>query len=92
MNLQSKMGSRITLAIAALVVSRGMFSMFDDPEGPNLLIVVVAALVIYFVSQGVYSLLPLTWRENSGKVFTLIALQGAVAFSLYVCLLFTPGW
>ncbi len=31
-----------------------MFSLFNDPEGPNLLIVVVAAVVVYFASLLAY--------------------------------------
>lgn len=49
MNL-SKKTSLILLAIIALLGSRAMFFFIDDPEGPNLLIVTVTALVVYSLS------------------------------------------
>ncbi len=48
--LISKKTSLFILAITALICSRAMFFFFNDPEGPNLLIVTVAAVVIYCLS------------------------------------------
>ncbi len=36
-----------------------MFWFFDDPEGPNLLVVMGMAAIIYLVSLAIYSLLSL---------------------------------
>lgn len=44
----------LILAITAVVCSRIMFALFHDPEGPNLLVVVVMAAVIYLVSSAAY--------------------------------------
>lgn len=55
MNLTSKKKSLIVLGITSLVLSRTMFALFNDPEGPNLLIVVVMAGILYFLSLAVYS-------------------------------------
>jgi len=46
----------VLLGIAALVCSRAVFFFINDPEGPNLLIVVVLAAVIYAVFVGFYML------------------------------------
>ncbi len=58
MNPISKKTSLIILAITALLLSRLMFVFFDDPEGPNLLIVTVGAAVVYFLSLTTYRLNP----------------------------------
>lgn len=39
--------SNLLLAILSLAVSRGLFYLIDDPEGPNLLIVTVLAIIIF---------------------------------------------
>lgn len=53
MNFSSSNISLLTLGITSLALSRGMLYLFSDPEGPNLLIVVVFALVLFGVSLGV---------------------------------------
>lgn len=40
----------IILVITALLLSRAIFVFIDDPEGPNLLVVIVMAAVVYFLS------------------------------------------
>jgi hypothetical protein len=47
-------GTLLVLAVTALACSRAMFAFFDDPEGPNLLVVVVMAAVIYVISLAAY--------------------------------------
>ncbi|HVU06385.1 MAG TPA: hypothetical protein VHE10_01155 [Candidatus Paceibacterota bacterium] len=54
MYFKSKKVSLLILAITALVFSRTMFVFFNDAEGPNLLVVVVTAAVIYFPALAVY--------------------------------------
>lgn len=46
--------SLVILGITSLVSSRFTFSLFNDPEGPNLLVVAVLATIIYSVSLAVY--------------------------------------
>jgi len=55
MSIIIKKSSLLILGITALVFSRTMFLFFNDPEGPNLLIVVVMAGIIYFLSLAVYT-------------------------------------
>ena len=47
---------RLILAIVSLVLSMTAFLFVNDPEGPNLLIVVVLAAIIYGVLWTVYFL------------------------------------
>jgi hypothetical protein len=44
----------VVLAIISLFISRALFTLVDDPEGPNLLIVVVLAVGIFVVECVVY--------------------------------------
>jgi hypothetical protein len=42
----------LVLVVTAMNLSRGIFYLFNDPEGPNLLIVSVFAAIIFAVSLG----------------------------------------
>lgn len=55
MNFQSKKTALIILGVTALLISRAIFWFFNDPEGPNLLIVFVMAAILYFLSLATYS-------------------------------------
>jgi hypothetical protein len=54
MHLNFRNSSLLILAITAGVCSRIMFALFNDPEGPNVLVVTVMASVIYGVSLAVH--------------------------------------
>ena len=54
MQSKFKNGTLLILAITAVACSRGMFAFFNDPEGPNLLVVIGMAAVIYLVSSAIY--------------------------------------
>ncbi len=56
MNISSKQTSLLVLCITAFICSRLVFVFIDDPEGPNLLIVTVAALILYLFSVTVFGL------------------------------------
>ncbi|HEX4799454.1 MAG TPA: hypothetical protein VFV22_02890 [Candidatus Paceibacterota bacterium] len=47
----------LILAVVSLACSRATFMLIDDPEGPNLLIVVVLAGVIYFLASIIFLIL-----------------------------------
>jgi len=51
---KSKRISLIMLAATAIICSRILFFFFNDPEGPNLLIVAGLALAVYFLSSVAY--------------------------------------
>lgn len=44
----------LILGAASIVFSRATFWLFNDPEGPNLLIVTVAAVIVFLLSLAVY--------------------------------------
>ena len=54
MHVNFKNSSLLILAITAVVCSGAVFALFNDPEGPNLLVVTGMAAVIYLVSSAVY--------------------------------------
>jgi heme/copper-type cytochrome/quinol oxidase subunit 4 len=47
----------VVLGIVSIVCSKMLFIFLDDPEGPNLLIVVAAAVVIYIAFLTIYTVL-----------------------------------
>jgi hypothetical protein len=48
--------SLLILGLTAILCSRAMFLFFNDPEGPNLLVVMGMAVIVYFLSLAVYLL------------------------------------
>lgn len=84
MHLDFKNGSLLILAFTAVACSRVMFAFFDDPEGPNLLVVTVMAALIYLISSSAYLssvLPPLTGVKRSSAA---IFMQIFVATGLYL--------
>jgi len=69
------------MGITALICSRAMFSFINDPEGPNLLIVVVLAVIMYALSLGIYSFKPSI--ANSKKLLLAILAQIVIVGGLY---------
>ncbi len=57
MHFKSKKASLLILGVVSLVCSRLVFWFINDPEGPNLVVVIGLAAVIYFVFLGVHYLL-----------------------------------
>jgi len=87
MYFKSKKISLFILGITALVCSRTMFFFFNDPEGPNLLVVTVMAAIIYFPSLAIYllnpSYIPLTGVK---RLLLVICMQIILATGFYFCL------
>lgn len=54
MYFKSKKASLLILGIASIACSRTMFLLFNDPEGPNLLVVMGMAAIVYFLSLAIY--------------------------------------
>lgn len=73
-----------------------MFVFFNDPEGPNLLVVMVMAVVIYFLSLVIYSFnfsaknlfrnFSLLSFASFNNVLTVILIQVITVTVLYFCL------
>ena len=81
MPLESKKLSFLLLVITALVCSRTLFFFFHDPEGPNLLIVTVLALLLYSASLIAWRYIPAT--TTSKKLLFAIGTQLLIVTSLY---------
>ena len=58
MYFKSKKISLLILGLTSIACSRVMFLFFNDPEGPNLLVVMVMAAIVYFLSLLVYLFYP----------------------------------
>jgi uncharacterized membrane-anchored protein len=59
MKFKLKKTTLFVLGIISVLLSRLTFFLINDPEGPNLLIVTVLAVVIFFVILSVYKLITL---------------------------------
>jgi hypothetical protein len=81
MDLRSKKIALLILAITALVCSRTMFALFNDPEGPNLLIVVGMAVILFSLSIVAYLFAPLA--SGLKKFLLAIFLQLIIIAGLY---------
>jgi hypothetical protein len=73
--------SLLLLGITALGCSRTLFFLFHDPEGPNLLIVTVLALILYIASCIVWRFIPAT--TASKKLLLAICTQILIVTCLY---------
>jgi hypothetical protein len=84
MHFASKKTSFVIPALTAIACSRALFSLLNDPEGPNLLIVMVMAAIIYFLS------LMLCTRNllvmGLKKLLLTIGVQMILLIGFYVCL------
>src|SRR6476619_5150615 len=81
MPLESKKISLLLLVITAFVCSRTLFFFFHDPEGPNLLIVTVLALILYGASLIAWRFTPAT--TASTKLLFAICTQLLIVTGLY---------
>lgn len=55
---KSKIISLAILAATSLICSRALFFFFDDPQGPNVLVVSGLAMIILFISALAYLFVP----------------------------------
>jgi hypothetical protein len=74
-----KKTSLLILAITAIACSSVMFLFFNDPEGPNLLVVTGAAAIVYLLSLAVY-------LYYSKKLLLVIFIQILIVTGLYFLL------
>ena len=81
MPLQPKKTSLLLLVITAFVCSRALFFFFHDPEGPNLLIVTVLALILYSASFIGWRFIAAT--SASKKLLFAICTQVLIVTGLY---------
>lgn len=84
MYFKSKVISLSILGVTSVLLSRGLFFFFDDPEGPNLLVVMVGAFVISVPSL-------LLYFSNSSikglkRLLVAVTVQVAVVITLFLVL------
>lgn len=81
MYFKSKKATLLILGITAIACSRILFSLFDDPEGPNLLIVVGMAVFLYLASLTAYTFkAPIASLK---RLLLAVAIQVAAVACLY---------
>lgn len=85
MYFKSKKISLLILGITSILLSRAMFFFFNDPEGPNLLIVLVAAAIIYILSLMAYVSKRLT-ATGLRRLALAILIQILVVAAFYLLL------
>ena len=85
MNLKSKKISLVLLGATSILFSRLLFFFFNDPEGPNLLIVVGLAMALFFLSFSAYVLIPaqMKWLQ---KLSVAVGVQILAVIGLYFCM------
>ena len=82
---KSKKISIIILAATAIICSRMLFFFFNDPEGPNLLVVAGLALPVYFLSYAAYVFGP-PKMKGIKRLSAVICIQILSVVSLYFCM------
>ncbi len=73
------------LGITSIVLSRIMFALFDDTEGPNLLIVMVMAAIVYALSSlAAHVFIPSITGKK--KILSIICIQVVIVTVAYFLL------
>ncbi len=86
MNFISKKTALVILGLVALVCSRVMFFLFNDPEGPNLVVVIGMALILFFMSLVAYLYLLNHSTTDPKRLLFTIAIQIMIATGIYFLL------
>ena len=86
MRLNFRNGSLLVLALTALPCSRMVFALINDPEGPNLLVVVVLAAVIWLISLAAYLSRVLPSLTGAARSLAAIVVQLFLATGFYLAL------
>ena len=87
MYFKSKKISLLILGVTSILCSRALFAFFDDPEGPNLLVVTVMAAIIYFLSWAVYVRYPSALPFTGLKRLLVVMLVQVVLVTVFYFLL-----
>ena len=85
MYFKSKKISLIMLGITAIICSRMLFFFFNDPEGPNLLIVTALAMVVFFLSFAAYVFSP-SKIKGLKRLSLVICIQILSVIGIYFCM------
>ena len=84
MHVEFKSSAWLILAITAFACSRMVFALFNDPEGPNLLVVTGLAFVFYLMSLAVHRSNLYPTLTGFKRIAVAIFIQMVVATCFYV--------
>lgn len=84
MHMQSRTASLVILGITAIVFSRSMLLLIDDPEGPNLLVVGAGAVIVFLLSLAAYA--PGFAIAGTKRLFSAILIQLLLVAGFYLFL------
>jgi hypothetical protein len=73
------------LGATAIICSRMLFLFFNDPEGPNLLIVTGLTMAVYFLSFVAYVYSP-SKMKGLKRLSVVICIQILSVIGLYFCM------
>lgn len=82
MYFTSQRAARLILGVTALACSRVMFAFFNDLEGPNLLVVIGMAAILYAASLLVYA--HKSRADGIKKLLFAVFVQAIAATVLFV--------
>ena len=74
--------SLLILGVTAFVFSRTLFALFNDSEGPNPVVITVAAAAVFFPSLAAY----LANLSKVKKLLVAIIIQALIAAAMYFSL------
>lgn len=78
--------SLLLLGVTAATCSRATFALFDDPEGPNLVVVTGLTIIIYLASLAAYFSRIAPGLLGSRRIIATVAVQILVAAAIYLAL------
>jgi hypothetical protein len=82
MYFKSKTTSLVLLGVTSIACTRIMLAVINDPEGPNLLVVMGISVIVYALSLAAY-----VFNFSGIKNLSLaIVIQIILVTGLYVCL------
>ena len=73
------------LGATAIICSRMLFFFFNDPEGPNLLIVAAFAMAVFFLSLAAYVFGP-SKIKGLKRLSLVICIQILSVIGIYFCM------
>lgn len=85
MDPKSRKFALLILGLTAITCSRILFLFFNDPEGPNLLVVTVLAAIVYLLSLVAYFYTPPT-ITGLKRILLVIFVQILLVAGLYIVL------
>jgi len=86
MKLDLRNGTLLVLAITAFACARAVFVVIADPEGPNLPVVTVLAVIFFLVSAGFYVSRLLPGLAGISRSMAALVLQAVIAAGLALML------